>query len=169
MAEVRKGRRPAKGRDFSRRTAVVLLLVLAAVGLVCLVTDLWGFWHRRRKPVRELAEGEVMMLTTGYCNCEKCCSWTTNELGQAVFAYGKMKGRVKIIGQTSKGTMARRGTVAADLSRFPYGTRLRIPGYGDGVVEDIGGKIRGNHIDLWFPTHEEALRWGCRRIPVRVL
>ncbi len=107
-----------------------------------------------------------MLLTTGYCNCESCCGWTTNEFGNPVYNYGKLKGRPKIVGLTSTGTVAKRGTVAADPKFLPMGTRLIVPGYGFGRVEDIGGAIKGKHIDLWFPSHEEAKRWGRRTIPV---
>ncbi len=62
--------------------------------------------------------------------------------------------------------MARHGTVAADPKVFPFGTRLQIPGYGTGVVEDVGGSIKGRHIDVWFPTHETALLWGRRNLKV---
>ena len=65
--------------------------------------------------------------------------------------------------------MAKRGTVAADPRVFKVGTKLKIPGYGTGTVEDIGGAIKGRHIDLWFPSHEEAKRWGKRYLKIEVL
>ena len=37
---------------------------------------------------------------------------------------------------------------------------MHIPGYGWGRVEDIGGAIKGKHIDLYFPSHKKALKWG---------
>jgi 3D (Asp-Asp-Asp) domain-containing protein len=40
---------------------------------------------------------------------------------------------------------------------------MYIDGYGYGIVEDRGGKIKGDHIDLFFRSHEAALRWGSRR------
>src|SRR4051794_1500489 len=43
-------------------------------------------------------------------------------------------------------------TVAADLTVFPIGTILFIPGYGYGVVADKGGAIKGNELDLYFNT-----------------
>ena len=58
---------------------------------------------------------------------------------------------------------------SADPKVLPFGTRLRIPGYGEGVVEDTGGAVTGRHIDVWFSTHEAARRWGSRRLPVDVL
>ena len=53
--------------------------------------------------------------------------------------------------------------------RHLIGTRLQIPGYGTGVVEDVGGAITGRHIDVWMPSHETARRWGRRNLKVTPL
>lgn len=61
--------------------------------------------------------------------------------------------------------------VAADPTVLPYGTMLTVGGYaGDQIVPvlDCGGAIKGNRLDLLFPTHEEALEWGVQRIEVVV-
>ncbi len=71
-------------------------------------------------------------------------------------------------GETASGTKAKPGTIAADTSVFPFGTRMRIPGYGDGVVEDRGGAIEGGKIDLFFKSHKEALEWGRQTVTVEV-
>lgn len=112
----------------------------------------------------------VELLTTGYCNCGTCCSWerTWFGFGQPVYSAGRLKGKPKKVGVTASGTKARRGTIAADTRMFPFGTRLRVPGYGVGTVEDVGGAVKNAHIDLWFPTHREAQRWGVRRLKVEV-
>lgn len=61
------------------------------------------------------------------------------------------------------------GTVAADTRYYPFGTRMYIPGYGWGVVEDRGGAIKGpDRIDLYFDSHDDALRWGRRTLPVTI-
>ena len=163
-------RRPARRKTSSENTlfawgllAFGALLVLA--GLTGLVRLLWGSWSDEEDGERERS---VEVLATGYCNCEICCSWATNETGQAVYAYGKMKGRPKVVGLTCTGRQARRGTIAADPRLFAFGTKIIVPGYGPGVVEDIGGAIKGRHIDLWFPTHREAREWGRRTLTVTV-
>ena len=117
-------------------------------------------------PPREEEKGDV--LVTGYCNCGDCCGWRLSWLGLGgpVYTYGPMKGRRKDVGVTACGTVARYGTVAADPQVFPFGTRLLIPGYGTGVVEDVGGAIKGQHIDVWFPRHQTALNWGRRNLKV---
>ena len=86
--------------------------------------------------------------------------------GEPVYNYGKLKGKPKKIGVTASGTKAKRGTIAADPRLYPMGTHLYVPGYGAGTVEDVGGAIKGRHIDVWFPTHEEARRWGVRKLKV---
>lgn len=64
--------------------------------------------------------------------------------------------------------------VAADPAVLPMGSMLSVPGYGtlasgeEAIVPvlDVGGAIKGERLDLLFPTHEAALRWGVRELPV---
>jgi len=79
-----------------------------------------------------------------------------------------MEGERKKVGVTAVGTKAKPGTIAADTTVFPFGTRMRIPGYGDGMVEDRGGAIKGEKIDLFFKSHREALEWGRQTVTVEV-
>jgi len=59
------------------------------------------------------------------------------------------------------------GTIAADTRYYPFGTRMYIPGYGWGTVEDRGGAIKGrNRIDIFYNSHREALQWGRRNVQV---
>ena len=46
---------------------------------------------------------------------------------------------------------------------------MKIPGYGWGVVEDRGGAIKGDKIDLFFRTHKQALKWGRQTVKVQVV
>jgi uncharacterized protein YabE (DUF348 family) len=61
------------------------------------------------------------------------------------------------------------GTVAVDPTVIPLGTRLYIDGYGYGVAMDVGRKIRGNRVDVFFPTRQEAFQWGRRTVNVYLL
>ncbi len=61
--------------------------------------------------------------------------------------------------------------VAADTDLLPFGTMLSIEGYNDGKVVpvlDRGGAIKGNRLDLLFPSHEAALKWGVKTLDVVV-
>lgn len=61
------------------------------------------------------------------------------------------------------------GTIAADTRYYPFGTRMYVPGYGWGRVEDRGGAIKGrDRIDLYFTSHEEARQWGKRKLRVQI-
>jgi 3D (Asp-Asp-Asp) domain-containing protein len=71
-----------------------------------------------------------------------------------------------IRGRTSTGVPTAPGVVAVDPAVIPLGTRLTIPGYGAGVAADTGGAVRGNMIDLWFPTRQQALAWGTRTVTI---
>ena len=139
-------------------------IALLALPALCPGFRLEDLLVRTRAPfVRELE-------TTGYCNCERCCSWTWSwhGFGNPVFTSGRLKGRRKEVGVTASGGQARLGTVAADTSVLPIGTLVFIPEFGWGRVEDRGGAIRGDRLDLWFDDHEKARRWGRRRVPAKV-
>jgi 3D (Asp-Asp-Asp) domain-containing protein/flagellar biosynthesis chaperone FliJ len=69
-------------------------------------------------------------------------------------------------GRTATGLPVGPGIVAVDPSVIPLGTRLTIPGYGEGVAADTGSAVTGNTIDLWFPTLADALAWGRRTVTV---
>jgi 3D (Asp-Asp-Asp) domain-containing protein len=69
-------------------------------------------------------------------------------------------------GHTATGLPVGWGVVAVDPSVIPLGTRLTIPGYGEGVAADTGGAVRGNDIDLWFPTLAQARAWGRRTVTI---
>jgi 3D (Asp-Asp-Asp) domain-containing protein len=71
-----------------------------------------------------------------------------------------------ILGRTATGLPTGWGVVAVDPSVIPLGTRMTIPGYGEGVAADTGGNVRGNTIDLWFPTPGQAGAWGRRTVTV---
>lgn len=61
-------------------------------------------------------------------------------------------------------------TIAADLSIYPIGTILYIPDYGYGVVADTGSAIKGNKIDLYYPTVDQVYsEWGKKDVDVYVI
>lgn len=61
-------------------------------------------------------------------------------------------------------------TIAADTDLFPIGTVLFIPGYGYGVVADTGSAIKGNKLDLYFPTVDDVYKqWGKQTVHVYVI
>ncbi|MBE3101906.1 MAG: 3D domain-containing protein [Firmicutes bacterium] len=110
---------------------------------------------KAEEPNEPTAKKEVVkMLVTAYCPCVKCCGTGSP-------------------GITANGHKIQPGDtfVAAD-KRYAFGTEMVIPGYNKGQpvkVLDRGGAIKGNHIDTFFPTHQEALNWGVQNLDVEIL
>ncbi|HLY95021.1 MAG TPA: 3D domain-containing protein [Gaiellaceae bacterium] len=69
-------------------------------------------------------------------------------------------------GHTATGLPVGWGVVAVDPSVIPLGTRMTIPGYGEGVAADTGSAVRGYDVDLWFPTLAQARAWGRRTVTI---
>lgn len=69
-------------------------------------------------------------------------------------------------GRTATGIPVGPGVVAVDPAVIPLGTRMSVPGYGEGIAADVGASVKGNTIDLWFPTRGQALQWGRRTITI---
>lgn len=88
-----------------------------------------------------------MYKVTAYCSCAKCCGKTS--------------------GYTASGAKATAGHTVAASSQFAFGTKLIINGK-EYVVEDRGGAITGNKIDIYMNSHAEALAWGVKYLPVQV-
>ncbi len=116
---------------------------------------------------------KVRMVVTAYDAGPESTGWRRKVFTfppfRPVYASGKLKGQRKRVGITADGTKARKGTIAADLSKYPFGTRMYVPGYGWGVVHDIGSAIKGNHIDVFFRSHKAALKWGRKVLVVTVI
>jgi 3D (Asp-Asp-Asp) domain-containing protein len=70
-------------------------------------------------------------------------------------------------GRTATGMPVGPGVVAVDPSVIPLGTRLYIPGYGNGVAADVGGGIQGDIIDLWM-TPSQCAGWGRRTVTITI-
>ena len=85
---------------------------------------------------------------TAYCSCAKCCG--------------------KVTGRTASGTHAVAGQTVAASGQFAFGTKLNINGQ-EYTVEDRGGAIQGNRIDIYMNSHAEAVAWGVKYLPVQVV
>jgi 3D (Asp-Asp-Asp) domain-containing protein len=85
---------------------------------------------------------------TGYCPCAICCEGSAD-------------------GVTASGAKAEGKLAAADKA-IPFGTLIYVPGYSESPVPvlDRGGAIKGNKLDLLFPTHAQAAKWGRRMMTV---
>lgn len=86
---------------------------------------------------------------SAYCHCSKCCG--------------------KSDGITATGTkVTANRTIAVDPKVIPLGSKVMIDGkiY---IAEDTGGHIKGNRIDMYFPSHQQALNWGIKYKDVKIV
>ncbi len=61
------------------------------------------------------------------------------------------------------------GVVSVDPRVIPLGTKLYVENYGFAVAADTGGGIKGNRIDVFFNTYQQAISWGRRTVKVHIL
>ena len=85
---------------------------------------------------------------TAYCPCAICCGKQT--------------------GITASGARATANHTIAAPRTFSFGEHVSINGT-TYTVEDRGGAIQGNRIDVYMNSHAEALAWGVRYLYVEVL
>ena len=71
-------------------------------------------------------------------------------------------------GRTASGMPVGWGVAAVDPTVIPLGTHFTVPGYGEAVAADVGVGIKGNKIDLWFPTLRQAQAWGLKIVTIRI-
>lgn len=73
-------------------------------------------------------------------------------------------------GITASGQQATQGiTVAADPDVIPMGSYIYIEGVGMRIVQDTGGAIAGNKLDVYVDTHQEALAQSVRTAKVWIV
>lgn len=122
-----------------------------------------GATDRGIEPTKQVEEDEVTDVEiettkqyetktytiTAYCPCYECSEgWGDS---------------------TASGVKAVEGiTIATDKS-IPLGTKIYIDGVGERIVQDRGGAIKGNKIDLYFDTHQEVLSFGRQTKRVKIM
>jgi 3D (Asp-Asp-Asp) domain-containing protein len=100
------------------------------------------------------ADGKEPVVRTlnasAYCSCAKCCG--------------------KSNGVTSSGNIAREWHTVAAGSGYPMGTVIYIPAFADQpnggwfVVEDRGGAISNNKLDVFMGSHQAAIQFGRKNL-----
>lgn len=59
--------------------------------------------------------------------------------------------------------------VAVDPSVVPLGSMVEVSGYGIAIAGDTGGAIKGNIVDVHFPTVEQCIQWGRRSVTLTII
>ncbi|MGI6350031.1 MAG: 3D domain-containing protein [Eubacteriales bacterium] len=93
---------------------------------------------------------------SAYCACPICCGIYSN-------------------GYTATGAKATQYVTIAAPRNIPFGTRIYIPYFKDApnggifVVQDRGGAITNNRLDVYFDSHRAALNFGRKNLEVHIL
>ena len=153
-----------------KKKIIALIMILIIMFSVCMPAMAYYNWTHRQETVHEIAElarsiglpendpiikraQEIWMedynnppqptkrylgtyYITGYDICYSCCG--------------------KIDGITASGVKATVGRTIAAPSNLPFGTKLYIEGIGERVVEDRGGSISGQRLDVLCNNHSEC-------------
>lgn len=59
--------------------------------------------------------------------------------------------------------------IAVDPRVIPLGTKVYVEGYGYAIAGDTGSAIKGNKIDVFFPTKSQAYNWGRKKVKIKIL
>ena len=97
---------------------------------------------------------------TAYCSCEKCC-------GKYAANRQRDENNEPIV-LTASGSRAKSKYTISMSSNFEFGTKVYIDGIGLCEVMDRGSAVKGNVIDIYFDSHEEALNFGRHTINVKI-
>lgn len=92
--------------------------------------------------------------TTAYCTCVTCCGiWSQDHPSRIGTDY---------VQKTASGTTPTAGrTISVDPDVIPLGTVVVIDDH-EYVAEDTGSAVKGNIIDIYFASHEDACKYGVQ-------
>jgi len=113
-------------------------------------SDVRWFNGRPIRPSRTIS-----MLVTAYSPDERSCGTSADGITASGYSVWTNGGKM----------------VAADTRLLPLGSLVSVPGYDQGHVVpvlDRGGKIKNKRLDVLYPTHAAARKWGARRLDVVV-
>lgn len=121
--------------------------------------------RRRSRVVLMALAAMILMRTTGTGAQPPATSARTLSMTATAYCIG---------GETSSGTQAKSGTVAADPHVLPMGTMISVTGLMSPrpqtfTVADSGAAVKGNEIDIFISDCARAKTFGRRRVQVRVL
>ena len=83
---------------------------------------------------------------TYYCACEQCCGKTN--------------------GITASGAKVQEGVTVATDTSLPFGTKIYIKGIGWRTVQDRGGNIKGNRLDIYISSHNDPMPYNIQSLDV---
>lgn len=117
--------------------------------------------------VEETLEGKTYLVeATAYCPCFSCCGKHEGDDGYGITASGYNV------------FSCEKNIIAADTDLFPFGTVVELyrmlpcgteEFIGTYTVEDRGGAIKGERIDVFFFSNKEAFNFGKCKLRLEVV
>ncbi|WP_324729510.1 LysM peptidoglycan-binding domain-containing protein [Lysinibacillus fusiformis] len=59
--------------------------------------------------------------------------------------------------------------ISVDPAVIPLGSKVYVEGYGEAIAGDTGGAIKGKRIDVFFPSQQDAINFGVKKLKVTIL
>ncbi|QCR33855.1 3D domain-containing protein [Lysinibacillus sp. SGAir0095] len=59
--------------------------------------------------------------------------------------------------------------ISVDPTVIPLGSKVYVEGYGEAIAGDTGGGIKGNKIDVFIASKEDAINFGVKQLKVKIL
>ncbi len=59
--------------------------------------------------------------------------------------------------------------ISVDPSVIPLGSKVFVEGYGEAIAGDTGGAIKGNKIDIFIPSKQDAINFGVQQVKVTIV
>ena len=142
----------------------LIILIVSVVALALTTPKLNLFSYLIGKNTEVIVQKEPYLVTE-YKEIEKKVEWfyfvatgySSNDTSQGT------------TGITATGKVAVEGIIAVDPKIIPFGTTVEIKDIGVFIADDRGGKIKGNRIDIFFNSKEEAKDFGKKGVWLRFL
>lgn len=123
---------------------------LIKIGQKLSINESKGSTKAASEPEETEAQKTITVKSTAYtANCRGCSGITATGINL------KKNPNAKVI--------------AVDPKVIPLGTKVYVEGYGEAVAGDTGGSIKGNKIDVYMKTTQQARNWGVRTVKVTIL
>ena len=141
-----------------------IISIALVVTLALTIPKLNLFSYLTGKNTEVIVQKEPFVVTE-YKEIEKKVEW----FYFVATGYSKSDTSQGTTGKTATGKVAVEGIIAVDPKIIPFGTTVEIKDIGVFIADDRGGKIKGNRIDIFFDSKEEAKDFGKKGVWLRFL
>ena len=110
----------------------------------------------------------------GKCTCSRSCSNNNKVQRKLQWKLQPIRLHVRdvpvlpLLELTLKQTQMQK-VISVDPSVIPLGSKVYVEGYGEAIAGDTGGAIKGNRIDVFIPSEQDAINFGVKQLKVTIL